>query len=212
MKKIRSILIAVLFSYPVLSYAIGYNDVAVDFPVDGGVMASYSRMYPLTRFLDAGFTVGGGLIQKEFDETVGSTDIDFKTDALVLPYIGPRATLHFGVIGFSIGYGMFYAKTDIDAEIAGEPKLTGDEKGWGSGFYTPLLIIDFYNQKSDIYWGLGIGGLLGTSYPDLEATNGSTRVITHESPISTVTLTVRARWVDGRRNRGEKTPRQGEFE
>lgn len=174
------------------------NDVAVDFPFDGGAVLTYTRSWPVVKHLDLGFTIGGGVIEREFDVTDSvHGKVDFETKAIVLPFIGPRASLHFEVIGISVGYGLFYADTDIEARDQAGVSYAGSEKGWGSGFYAPLLVLDFYDRKRDMFFGIGLGGFLGANYNDLEAASGANRVVTDESPIQGLTITLRTRWFGG---------------
>lgn len=184
---------ATAFSAPVI------NEFAVDIPLDGGGFVSYTRSYVLSPYMDVGVTVGGGVIEREFDLTyAGLGDVDYETEATVVPFIGPRIGLHYQFIGISFGYGVFYADTDITARDQSGTIYKGSEKGWGTGFYAPLLVIDFYNTSKDMYLGLGLGGFLGANYPDLVATNGNTRLVTDESPIDGLTVTFRMKFFEGR--------------
>ncbi len=175
------------------------NEFAVDIPLDGGGFVSYTRSYILSRYMDVGFTVGGGVIEREFDLTyAGLGEVEYETEATVVPFIGPRIGLHYQFIGISLGYGAFYADTDIEARDQGGTVYKGSEKGWGTGFYAPLLVVDFYNTSKDMYLGLGLGGFLGANYPDLIATDGTTRLVTDESPIDGLTVTFRMKFFDAR--------------
>jgi hypothetical protein len=156
--------------------------------------------------LDVGLTAGGGVIEREFDLTYNTVgNVNYETKALVLPFIGPRVSLHYEFIGLSLGYGAFYADTDIEAKDSAGTRYTGSEKGWGTGFYAPLLVLDFYNNNRDMYLGLGLGGFLGANYPNLEATNGTTKLVTDESPIDGLTVTFRMRFFDGHGGPSQKS-------
>jgi hypothetical protein len=174
------------------------NEFAVDFPFDGGGFVSYTRSWVLSPYMDVGVSAGGGVINREFDVTYPSVgDVSYETKALVLPFIGPRLGLHYEFIGLSVGYGAFYADTDIEARDKAGNTYAGSEKGWGTGFYAPLLVLDFYNNRRDMYFGVGLGGFLGANYPNLEAARGSTTLVTNESPVDSLTLTFRMRFFDG---------------
>lgn len=182
-----------------------YNTFSVDVPVDGGVMLSVSRNWRLTRFLDAGWVLAGGQIQREFDvNTANAMTFKAETEALVLPLTGPYVTLHYEWIGISLGYAAFLADTDITMKNDATGTLSGNKKGWGTGFYSPLLVLDFYDRKHDLVFGFGLGGYFGTSYPNLTASAPGISVTTDESPIDTLTFHLRLLWSDGRQQRVEK--------
>lgn len=176
-------------------------EASVDFPFQGGVMVTGSRLWRINKFMEAGFFVSGGSIEREFDLSVpGAPDAEAKTESLVLPFFGPRISFNFQFVGLSLAYGMYYAKTDMDVtNISGGP-LTGETKGWGSGFYSPLLVLDFYDKRRNVAIGLGLGGFLGTSGPDLKASSASRSIKTDASPIDTLTLHVRFLWAANRRS------------
>ncbi len=166
-----------------------YNQVALEIPFDGGGMLMFSRMWVLGKYFEAGFSAGGGLIEREFDMTVnGDSNWEGETKSLVLPFVGPRVTAFYHFIGLSVGYGLFYSDTDIDVRSPAGEKFTGNKKGWGTGFYSPLLVLSYYNPDQSVVYGIGLGGFFGTSYPDLTAHHGGTRVVTNENPIDTFTL------------------------
>lgn len=172
-----------------------YNQMALEVPTDGGGMLMYSRMWVLNKYLEGGFSVGGGVIDRDFDLTApGSPTLKGHTQTLVLPYIGPRITAIYHVIGISIGYGIFYADSDFKVEWLGEPRLTGRKSGWGSGFYSPLLVIQFLDPRYNVVYGFGLGGFFGTSFPKLKATSSTSVVTTTENPIDTLTLHLSYSW------------------
>ncbi len=177
------------------------NEVAVDFPLDGGGMVMFSRMRSFSQVLQAGVVVGGGVIQRDFDLSVaGFPELEARTEALILPFIGPRLSLNFNFIGVSLAYGVFWAKTDFEATGPGTETFRGEKSGWGTALYSPLLVIDFLNKKRNIIFGFGLGGFLGTSYPDLKvASPAGVRLTTDESPLDTLTLHLRVLWPEGRR-------------
>ena len=87
-----------------------YNEVAVDFPADGGGTLMLSRMWMIGRYLDAGFVGGVGQIDRKFDiEAWGSSNLSAETKALVLPFFGPRLSANFHFVGVSLGYAFFWA-------------------------------------------------------------------------------------------------------
>lgn len=179
------------------------NGISVDIPVDGGAMLSYQRTWLLMRHLDAGFVISGGQILRKFDlDASNGQKYHAKTDALVLPLVGPFVTLHWSWIGLSLGYAAFYAKTDLTVNDTPGGTLRGTTKGWGSGFYSPLLVLDFYDEKHDLIYGFGLGGYFGSNYKDLQASSPTYAVTTNASPIDTLTFHVRCLWADGRWKRG----------
>jgi hypothetical protein len=181
-----------------------YNSVAVDVPFDGGAMLTYSRYWRLNHFIDAGWIISGGQIDRNFDLKDPSGAVyKTKTKAWVAPMTGPVVTLHANWIGISIGYAAFYADTDITMKNDVVGTLTGNKKAWGSGIYSPLLVLDFYDQRHDLIFGFGLGGYFGTSYPALEASAPGIKIATNESPIDTLTVHARVLWGDGRSKRNE---------
>ncbi len=177
-----------------------YNEISVDFPIEGGGMLMVSRSWPLNRFFDVGIVGGSGVIERDFEVTDSqSRTLDVHTKAAVFPFIGPRLSLNGRIIGLTLAYGAFYAKTDFKAMNGTWGDFSNDISGWGSGFYSPLLVLDFYVRRWDLLVGLGLGGFLGTSYPNLEASSSTGRVSTAASPISTLTIHLRTRWFDGRK-------------
>ncbi len=190
-----------------------YNDIAVDIPFDGGVMIMASRMWSLNNFLDVGLVGGGGQINRDFEiETTNGTKLDAHSQATIFPFIGPQLSFNFGWIGLAVGYAAFFADTDLTVDGGSLGTLTGSKKAWGSGFYSPLLVLDFYDKKHDLVFGLGLGGFLGTSYPNIEAQSATAKITTDESPIDTLTFHVRMMWADGRWQRmKEKRERETDF-
>jgi len=206
--KLKQVLASTLLCLSVVSLGwadtsskrLAFNEIAAEIPFDGGGMLMLSRFWRINRFMKAGFTVGGGVIEREFElDGLGLQDWDAETKALVLPYFGPRITAGLGFIGLSLVYGFYYAKTDIDISRSGTATLTGDKSAWGTGFYSPFIVLDFYSQKYDIFFGLGLGGFLGGHYPDIEATNGTSRIKTDASPIDTLTFSIRTTWTNRRK-------------
>jgi hypothetical protein len=181
------------------------NGVALDIPVDGGAMLSYQRTWLLFRHVDAGFVVSGGQINRKFDLDA-SNDQTYHADtkALVLPLVGPFITLHWSWFGISMGYAAFYAKTDLSVRDTPGGTLNGTTKAWGSGFYAPLLVLDFYDQQHDLMYGFGLGGYFGSSYKDMSASSSSYAITTNASPIDTITFHVRCQWADGRWKRAHE--------
>lgn len=181
------------------------NELALEIPADGGGMLMYSRSWRVARYVYAGFVAGAGQIEREFDlEVPGQPSFEARTKTLVLPMVGPRLTLVFPVIAVSVGYAAFWGRTDLDVKVPGGGSLTGETKGWGSGLYSPLLSIEFYSEKRDMVFGVGLGGFFGTSFPDLSASGGGSRITTDENPIDTLTFHLKMGWGDGRRTRREK--------
>ncbi|OVE77803.1 hypothetical protein BVX98_01905 [bacterium F11] len=172
-----------------------FNEIAVDYPLDGGGMVMASRLWSLNRFVRVGFVVGGGVIKRDFDFTASNGEkLEAETSSIVLPFIGPRVSFFYKFFGLSLAFGGFHAKTDFDLKGPSLGSASGEKTGWGTGLYSPLLVLDFYDKKHNILFGLGLGGFLGNSYPDLEASNATTRVITDESPLDTITVHFRMAW------------------
>ncbi len=185
-----------------LIHAAGYNTLSVDIPFGGGAMVTYSRFWRLTRYVDAGWIIAGGRIDREDDDLklADGSKVTLNTEAWVAPLTGPVVTLHNNWIGISLGYAAFFADTDITMKHDVLGTLTGTKRAWGSGIYSPLLVLDFYDKTHDLVFGLGLGGYFGTSYPDLVASNSIATVRTDESPIDTLTFHVRCLWGDHRNN------------
>jgi hypothetical protein len=176
-----------------------WNSVSVDVPLDGGAMVSYNRTWDVTKFMDVGFVVSGGQIRRTFDlDGPAGQTYHATTDALVLPLAGPFVTLHASWIGISVGYGAFWAKTDLSVRDVPGGTAMGKTNGWGTGIYSPLLVLDFYDQKRDMIFGFGIGGYFGSSYKTLSASNPSGAITTNASPLDTLTFHLHCRWADGR--------------
>jgi hypothetical protein len=116
----------------------------------------------------------------------------------VAPLTGPVLSLHNNWIGISVGYAAFYANTDVTMHNDQLGTLKGKKRAWGTGLYSPLLVLDIYDKKHDLIYGVGLGGYFGTSYPNLEAGNQTVTVRTDESPIDTLTFHVRCLWGDHR--------------
>jgi hypothetical protein len=179
-----------------------YNEIGFDFPFDGGGVVTYSRMWKLTRAIHGGFQVSGGVIERNFDFTAPNLpNLSAHTKALMLPYIGPRIGIYFPIIGVSIGYGAFWARTDLEVKGDSIAVMSGRKSGLGTGFYSPFLVLDFYNQRQDIVFGFGLGGFLGTSYPSLQASSPTASVTTNASPIETLSIHFHVLWADGRKAR-----------
>lgn len=177
-----------------------YHQTALDIPVDGGTFASYSRMWGFGDYLQAGWLIGGGVIQRKFDVASSAFPaLKAKTEAVVFPFFGPRVSFIYKVVGISLSYGFYHAKTDLTVRGDGFPAATGETSAWGTGFYSPLLTVDFYNRKWNMLFGIGLGGFFGGSYPALEARNSNFLFRTNESPIDTLTFHVRTTWISGRR-------------
>ncbi len=190
-----------------------YNTFALDIPFDGGAMVTYSRFYRLARYFDAGFVASGGRIDREFDLKDDASGVTFKTKtkAWVLPLIGPVVSVHNEWIGISLGYAAFWADTDITMQNDLVGTLTGKKKAWGSGIYSPLLVLDVYDRTHDLVFGVGLGGYFGTNYPNLEATAPGVKVSTDASPIDTLTFHVRVLWDDKRKPREQREKKEEEF-
>lgn len=181
------------------SAAKAINEVAFDFPADGGVMVMVSRFWTFNRYIQAGFTVGGGVIERDIDiDEIPIAGVEAHAKSIVLPYLGPRVNFYFHVVGVSVGYGVFYAKTDLEATLPTSGHVSGETSGWGTAFYSPLLVLDFYHKKYDLVFGFGLGAFFGSSFPDLEASNDNVRLKTNASPIDNITVHVRTRWRAGR--------------
>ena len=190
-----SVLSLLLFPCFVEARATWYNTASVDVPVDGGVMLTYSRFYRVNRFLDIGGVVSGGQIRREFDlKASNGLEYQVETEAMVLPLAGPVVSLHYEWIGISIGYAAFQADTDVTMKNGTVGTLRGTKKAWGTGVYSPILVLDFYNQNRNLIFGVGLGAFYATSFPNLEASNGSTVISTDESPIDTLTFHLRCLW------------------
>ncbi len=173
-----------------------YNELAFDIPFGGGGLVNYARMWPIARYFHAGVQTAGGVIDRDFTVTgSGFPDLDMKTKTVMFPFIGPRVTAFYHVIGISLSFGYFYGRTTVDATGPGLAPLSGKVSGWGTGFYSPLLVMDFYDEKRGIFVGFGLGGLLGASFPTLKAKNDTLSVESTASPIDALTFTIRTRWV-----------------
>jgi hypothetical protein len=171
-----------------------FDSVAVELPFQGGGLVMARRTKVINRFLRIGGVIGGGAINRKFNITSGSTEFDAETHATILPYIGPQVQLSAGYVGISLSYGVFWARTKFNADAPGVGRLSGRTSGWGTGFYAPLLILDFYDRDRNAVVGVGLGGFLGATYPDLKGTNGSTSLTTDESPIDTLSVHVSVTW------------------
>jgi len=192
--------------------AFGGDEFALEIPGDGGAMLMYSRSWRLNKYLYGGFVAGGGQINREFDLTnPGQPDLEVQTKTLILPMVGPRLTVVFPVIAISVGYAAFWGRTDTDVDLPGVGRLSGTTSGVGTGFYSPIFSVDFYSDKRDMVFGIGLGGFLGTSFPDLEASGGGTTLRTDENPIDTLTLHLKVGWDAGRREKREKRENLDDF-
>ncbi len=170
-------------------------------------MVSYQHTWLLTRHFDAGFVVSGGEIQRDFDlDAPAGQTYNAHTKALVLPLAGPFITLHGSWIGISFGFAGFWARTDLTVNNTPGGTLTGTTKAWGSGFYSPLLVLNFYDQKRDLIYGFGLGGYFGSSYKHMNASSPTYAITTDASPIDTLTFHVSCTWADGRWTRGVQQP------
>ena len=215
---IRKLALFVLLLLPAFSWSAelpprrpSYNTLALDFPTDGGVMLMGSHMWRVARHLDAGLVFGGGQINHDFDlkSPTGAT-FNAESKSIVFPFVGPQLSLNFGWIGLSVGYAGFYSKTDLTVKTDAFGTLTGTTKAWGSGVYSPLLVLDFYDSKHDLVFGFGLGGFFGTSFPNLEAQNSQAKISTDESPIDTLTFHVRLLWASDRAKRLEEKRKKEE--
>ena len=209
MKKLRRAALAVLFlaGAPLPARAAhAFNDLSLDIPVDGGGMLVYSRSWRVARYIDAGFLAGGGEINRSFnvDGPAGQPSMKARTETLVFPFVGPRVTFVFPIIAVSVGYAAFYGHTNFRVDTPAAGAISGTASGLGTGFFSPLLSIDLYDEKSDLVFGFGLGGFLGTSFPDLVASGGGTTVRSTESPIDTLTVHFKIGWDDGRRARRQE--------
>lgn len=174
-------------------------------------MVSASRLWRMGRHVEAGLVMSGGRIDREFDlDIAGNPNARAETQSLVLPFLGPRLALTYNFVGISLAYGVYYAKTAITVRNVTGGDLSGETKGWGTGFYSPLLTLDFYDKKRDLIFGFGLGGFFGASGPDLKASSASTRVSTNASPINTLTFHVRVLWAANRKLRLDE-PEDVEF-
>jgi hypothetical protein len=181
------------------------NGVSLDIPLDGGAMVSYQRTWLLTKYIDAGLVVSGGQIRRRFDlDSDTGRSYNAETTALVLPLAGPFVTLHWSWFGISLGYAGFWAKTDLTVKDTPGGTLNGTTKAWGSGFYAPLLVFDFFDEKHDLMYGFGLGGYFGSHYKDMTASSSTYALTTDASPIDTLTFHVRCLWADGRWKRGSE--------
>jgi len=172
-----------------------YNTVAVDVPFDGGAFASYSRMWRMGRYVDAGFFAGAGDVENHFQlQRPDGSNVDARTQTVVAPFIGPKLSFNFPFVAISLGYGFFWAKTDLSVDWPGQATLRGTTSGWGQGIYSPLLVLDFLDQKHNVFWGVGIGGLFATRYPDLEASNDNLKISTDQKPLDNLTFHVHLLW------------------
>lgn len=188
------------------------NSLAVEVPLDGGLMVMGSRTWQLNKYIGVGLVAGGGQINRDFDlETTSGQKWNAETKAIIFPFVGPQVTLMFNWIGISVGYAAYYADTDLTVKSDTLGTLTGNTTGWGSGFYSPLLSLDFYDQKHDLVFGFGLGGFLGGTYPDLEAKSAAGKITTDESPIDTLTFHLKVAWADGRFNRLQQRASKDDF-
>jgi hypothetical protein len=214
MRKVqRSLIASLMFALLTASgHSAALNELALEVPADGGGMLMYSRTWRVARYLHAGFVAGGGQINRDFDlESPGQPNLQAETKTLVLPMIGPRITLVFPVIAISVGYAAFWGRTDLDVDVPGAGRLSGETSGWGTGFYSPLLSVDVYSEKRDMTFGIGLGGFFGTSFPDLTASGGGISLRTTENPIDTLSLHLKMGWADGRQARRERKESLDDF-
>ena len=196
---------AAVLAGPVPARAVpAYNEAGVDFPLDGGAVLSYARMWKMNRYVHVGAEIGGGRIVRDFEVDAGGNRFEVETDALVLPFVGPRLGLHFPVVAISLGWSVFRADVDIAARAAGVGTLTGQEKGWGTVLRSPFLVLDFYDKRRRMVFGFGVGGFFGTSFTDLTASSGASRLVTDAHPLDTLTLHLRMLWGDRRSGRTDE--------
>jgi len=183
------------------------TEVAVEVPTDGGGMLMLSRSWRFARHFYAGIVGGGGRIDRDF--TIGATpghpELKASARTIVLPFIGPRITLAFPTVALSIGYAAFHARTDLDVHWPGAPTLTGRTSGWGTAIYSPLLELDFYSEKQDLVYGVGIGGFFGTTFADLKAASSVNEIQTNANPIDALTVHVKVLWGDDRSERMQRS-------
>jgi hypothetical protein len=187
-----------------------YHELAADYPLDSGGMLMYSHRWMVSKYVDAGFVAGGGVINRDFKiKRSGFSDLDAHTRATVFPFIGPTLSFHGTNVGVSLGYAFYYAKTKFEVEGL-TPTLSGRKNAWGQGIYSPLLTLDFYSSKHEMIFGFGLGGFFGTNYPTLVATNGTDRIQSSGDPIDTITIHLRTRWYTAKSRKAEKE--RDEFE
>ena len=205
MNRRAAVLLVSLFASAAGSAA-SLNEVAVDVPVDGGVVASFSKQWRLFPHLDAGFMIGGGRVERDFDLDGPGGTLEARTEALILPMAGPKATVRLSPLplAFSVAFLVYRAETDVEIDgPAGAGTFTGSRSFWGTALYSPLITLDFYDKARDLYFGFGLGGFLGLGNPDLTARRGGSSITTGASPLEGLTVHVRTRWAP-------RAPRQPE--
>ena len=175
------------------------NEVAVEIPLEGGGMLMFARDYRVARYLRLGVIAGGGQIRRtaEVDLPDGQ-EIDADIASSVFPFIGPRITLAGPVVGLSLGFAAFRAKSETEVEWPGQGRLAGSVSGWGTGFHAPFLELEFADPKKDLVYGFGLGGFFSASYPDLKASGGGHDLRFDASPINTLTVRGKLVWGFGR--------------
>lgn len=200
--------LSVLFLSSRQGFATSYDTLSFDYPLDGGGVVMLTKTWALKKYLHTGFFVGGGQINRDFEleSSNGGAKFQAHTKTTLAPFFGPQVTLLFKFIGLSLGYGVYHAKSDFDVDVPSVGKLTGQRKGWGTAFYSPLLVLDFYDSKHNVIFGFGLGGFLDGSNKKLKASRNSTTLETDESPIDTLSFHFHLTWA-GKPGKSEVKPK-----
>lgn len=160
------------------------NTVGVDLPLDGGGFLTYSRDWELNRTFSAGATLGGGVIDQDFDVRGGPFDRhDANARSVIFPFIGPYIALNSPFATISATVGAFWSRTDLDVKNFSGGRTRGHVSGWGTAAYTPLLFLAYYSKKRNMVFGVGFSGFWASGYPDvsIDVGNGTTTPV-HAAP------------------------------
>lgn len=175
------------------------NEVAVEIPIEGGAMLMFARDYRIARYLRLGVIAGGGQIHREPKvEMSDGQEVDADITTTIFPFIGPRITLAGPVVGISLGFAAFHARSETEIDWPGQGRLEGTVTAWGTGFHAPFLELEFADPKRDLVYGFGLGGFFSTSFPDLKASGAPGEVSLNASPINTLTVRGKLVWGFGR--------------
>jgi hypothetical protein len=176
------------------------NEVAVDFPLQGGAMLMFARDWRIARYFRAGVIAGGGQIDRKPKlKMPDGQEVDVDIRSTVFPFIGPRITLANPVVGLSLGFALFHASTKTQLDWPTQGRFSGTTSAWGAGFHAPFLELEFADPRRDLVYGFGLGGFFSASFPDLETTGPAGQGLSiNSSPINTLTGRIKVVWGFGR--------------
>jgi len=175
------------------------NELAVDFPLEGGAMLMFARDYRVARYIRLGVIVGGGQINRQPRLRLpDGQESDLRIESFVFPFIGPRITFATPVVGLSLGFAAFHARSELEFDWPTQGRYTGSTSSWGTGVHAPFLELEFADSKRDLVYGFGLGGFFSTTFPDLAASGPGGPVEIDTSPIDTLTGRIKIVWGFGR--------------